>query len=156
MSVSGVRVDVGLSVPYGSKYDHGAGRAGSSTARAHPTAPESSEQGRTRDDSQVHPNVQIIRKFMAMSQVRSEAEKSIHRSAAGSALVRITRTRHIPAILREIQSDETWLMSSWEISLLAGVQTNGIHGQAWPCLQMSWRPRSYSVAQAGTDSPELS
>ena len=156
MSIAGVRVDVGLSVPYGAKYDHGAGRAGSLTAGAHHTAPERGEQGRTRDDSQVQSRVQIIRKFMVMRQLCGQAGKSIHSSAAGSALVRITRARHIPAILREIQSDETGLTSSWEVSLWFGVQTNGIHGQAWACLQPSWRPPSYSVAQVGTDGPELS
>lgn len=149
-------MDVGLSVPYGAKYDHGAGRAGSSAARAHPTDPERGEQDRTRDDSQVQPTVQIIRKFMVMRQVCGQAGKPIHRSGAGSALVRLTRAKHIPVILREVQSDETGLMSSWEVSLQVGVQTHGIHREAWACLQLSWRPTSYSVAQAGTDDLELS
>lgn len=151
-----LRVDVALSVPYRAKYDHRAGRAGSSTARAHPTDPERGQQDRTRDDSQVQPRVQIIRKFMAMRQVHGQTAKSIHRSGARSALVRITRVRHTPAILMEVQSDDTGLTSSWEVSLQVGVQTNGIHSQAWACLQLSWRPTSYSVAQAVTDDPELS
>lgn len=93
---------------------------------------------------------------MAMRQVHGQAAKSIHRSGARSALVRITRARHTPAILREVQSDDTGLTSSWEVSLQVGVQTNGIHSQAWARLQLSWRSTSYSVAQAVTDDPELS
>lgn len=147
-------MDVGLSVPCGAMYHHGAGRAGSSTAGDHPTAPERGEQGRPRDDSQVQPRVWIIRKFMGMREVRGQAGKSIHRSAAGSALVKITRARHVPAILREVQSDETGLTSSWEGSLWAGVQTNGIHGQG--LLQLTWRATSYGVAQAGIGGSELS
>lgn len=124
-------MDVGLSVPYGPKYAHGAGRAGSSTAGAHPTVPKRGEQGRTRDDSQVQPRVQTIRKFMAMRQDCGQSGKSSQTSVAGSPLVRSTRARHIPVIFREIQIDETGLTSSWKVSLQVGVQTNGIHGQLW-------------------------
>lgn len=51
-------------------------------------------------------------KLLVMRDVGGQADKSIHRSEAGSGLMRIIRVSHSPAKLEEVQSDVTGLRSS--------------------------------------------
>lgn len=70
--------------------------------RSCPTVPQT--QGRYRDDTQVQPRVQIIRKIHGDEASPRSGQEVIGRS--GSGLATITRVRHSPVIATWVHSDK--------------------------------------------------
>lgn len=100
--------------------------------------PPNGEQGRQEMEARFNQESRSSGKLLVMRHVCGQADKSIHRSEAGSGLMRIIRVSHSPAKLEEVQSDATGLRSSWEVYRPGSRPT---------CLQLSCRLISHSVAQ---------